>query len=164
MARYKALVAAFFLAVVPNSPAFAFRNCDMENSFAFSAATQYVVGEISFDGTTGLASGTETIYNHANRESEGFTVCHVTYEFSGVFEPVSGTFVLDGRRTNYSLTCPGELIAMTYPSERLYALYIEFDMDGSAAVHSAANGELLARGDWGDGATVYRTGEECTIF
>ncbi len=164
MARPSATIIFLALMLISSQQVFAFRNCDMENSFAFSAATQYLVGEILFDQTTGQASGTETIYNHANREFEGFTVCHVTYELSGVFEPVSGTFVLDGTRTNHSVACPGELIALTYPSERLYALYIEIDADGSTAVHSAASGALLAKGDLDGEAIAYSTGEECTIY
>ena len=44
----------------------AFRVCDTDNSYAFSAATQYTVGEIAFDDTTWLVSGTETTYNYTN--------------------------------------------------------------------------------------------------
>ena len=43
-----------------------FRNCGTEDSDAWSAATRYTVGELAFDDTTGLASGTETIYNYSN--------------------------------------------------------------------------------------------------
>lgn len=164
MVKLKVAVTLLALLFFPSFGVHAFRTCDMNNSFAFSAATQYMVGEILFDETTGQATGTETIYNHANREFEGFTVCHVTYEFSGVFEPSSGTLVLDGTRTSHSATCPGDLIALTYPSERLYALYVEFEGNGRTAVHSATSGELLAQGDLDGAAIAYRTGEECTIF
>lgn len=144
--------------------AFAFRNCAAENSDAFSASTQYIVGEIAFDPDTGWASGTETTYNHSNRGFEGHTECHVTYELSGVFEATSGTLVLDGHRTNHSTSCSTEMIGALYPTERSYAIQIEFIGDGSTRVLFADSGELLARGDWSSGSTAYRTRETCDIF
>ena len=142
----------------------AFRTCAVENSAAFAAATHYIVGEIAFDGATGHASGTETTYNHSNRDSEGFSVCHITYELSGVFEPVTGTFLLDANRTSHSLACPDNLITVEYPNKRSYVFQIDFESDGSSAVRLADNGELLAQGDWSAGKMTYRTAEDCTVF
>lgn len=146
------------------NPAIAFRVCDTDNSYAFSAATQYTVGEIAFDATTGLVSGTETTYNYTNQDFEGFTECHVTYEFSGIVEPGSGTFVLDAQRTNYSPACTGDFIEIKYPSNRRHVLQITFESDGTSEVHSADSGELLSNGEWQAGRVAYSTPEVCTIF
>jgi hypothetical protein len=142
----------------------AFRVCDTDNSYAFSAATQYKVGEIAFDDTTGLVSGTETTYNYTNQDFEGFIECHVTYEFSGIVEPGSGTFIIDAQRTNYSPACPGDLIDIKYPSHRRHVLQIKFETDGSSEVRSADSGELLTIGEWEAGRVAYSTPEKCTIF
>jgi hypothetical protein len=142
----------------------AFRACDVDNSDAYTASTQYVVGEIAFDPATGIASGTETTYNHSNASLQGLGECHVTYELTGSFESSSGTMVLDARRTNHSVSCSPEFIEASYPPERLYALLIELGGDGRALVHLADNGELIAQGEWSTGSTAYRTRETCSIF
>ena len=142
----------------------AFRTCTSENSEAYIASTQYVVGEIDFDPTTGLASGTETTYNHSNTAFLDVGACHVTYELTGSFESASGTLVLDARRSNYSAACPSDYIEVDYPAERLYALSIELAGDGTTQVHLADSGELIARGEWKAGSTAYRTPETCTMF
>ncbi len=142
----------------------AFRNCQIENSDAYLASTRYVVGEIEFDAVTGEASGTKTIYNYSNRRQDAFQECHVTYELSGSYSAGSGMFVLDARRTNFSQECPRDMIAETYPADRTYALQIDFDHSGSAAVSLADNGELFAQGSWEAGRTVYKTAETCTVF
>jgi hypothetical protein len=41
-----------------NTGASAFRNCEAQDSSAWSAQSHYTVGEIAFDSTTGEASGT----------------------------------------------------------------------------------------------------------
>ncbi len=142
----------------------AFRNCNIENSHAYLASTRYLVGEVEFDPVTGLASGTQTIYNYSNQRDSGFQECHVTYELTGSYSPGSGTFVLDAHRTNFSQDCPRELIALSYPADRTYALQMEFGESGITDVHLADNGEVLARGSWEDGRTVYKTPETCTAF
>jgi hypothetical protein len=142
----------------------AFRSCAQENSDAYTASTQYVVGEIAFDPDTGNASGTETTYNHSNTSTTEPGECHVTYELTGSFESASGTLVMDARRTNHSISCSPEIIEASYPPERLYALLIELGGDGRARVHLADNGELIAQGEWSSGSTAYRTRETCTIF
>jgi hypothetical protein len=142
----------------------AFRVCDTKNSYAFSAVTQYRVGEIAFDDETGLVSGTETTYNYTNQDFEGFTECHVTYEFSGIVESGSGTFILDAQRTNYSPACPGDLIDTKYPPHQRHVLQIAFEADGTSQVHSADSGELLTSGEWEAGRVTYNTPEVCTIF
>jgi len=152
------------VAVLWHGGALAFRSCDTENSQAFSAATQYTVGELVFDQLTGTASGTKTIYNFANHYGDGRAECHITYELSGSYGAGSGTFVLDAKRTNFSTGCPQELIANDYPPDRTYALQMNFSESGAADVNYADNGELLARGSWEHGRTVYKTGEACTIF
>ena len=162
--RSLSLFTAPILVFAWSSGAAAFRVCDTENSYAFSAATQYVVGEIAFDETTGLASGTETTYNFANRSFEDFTVCHVTYELTGNYEPVTRTFLLDARRTNFSDACPSHLIEFEYPNKLLYGFQMNVGAAGSAEVRIAASGEFFANGHWGEGRTVYRTSEKCTIF
>ncbi len=146
------------------SGAGAFRVCDIENSYAFSAATQYRVGEIAFDDTTGLVHGTETTYNYTNRDFDGFTECHVTYEFSGIVESGSGTFVLEARRTNYSPACPKDILEIKYPGHRRHVLQIEFETDGHSKVRRADNGELFSNGEWQAGRVTYSTPEVCTIF
>jgi hypothetical protein len=153
------------LAAVTWSPAgAAFRNCEVENSHAWSASTRYMVGEIEFDPISGRASGTKTFYNYANHYENGADECHVTYELSGSYAPGSGTFVLEARRTNLSRTCPPGLVERDYPEDATYAFQMDFTPGGSAAINRADSGELLARGSWEDGRTVYKTGETCTVF
>ena len=164
MVKRKHIIPTLMLILAWSSSAAAFRVCDAENSYAFSAATQYKVGEIAFDDTTGLVSGTETTYNYTNQDFEGFIECHVTYEFSGVVESGSGTFVLDAQRTNYSPACPGDLIDLKYPSKRRHVLQISFETDGFSEVRSADSGELLTNGEWEAGRVAYSTTEKCTIF
>jgi hypothetical protein len=164
MAARSALLLASLISLTFAGETRAFRTCDADNSDAFSASTQYVVGEIAFDPTTGLASGTETTYNHSNSALQGLGECHVTYELTGSFEASSGTLVMDARRTNHSASCPPEFIDADYPPERLYALLIELGGDGNASVHLADNGELIALGEWSPGSTAYRTRETCTMF
>jgi hypothetical protein len=156
------LLLLFALFFAPQTSAF--RSCEVEYTDAYLAATRYVVTEITFDPTTGLASGTETTYNHTNSGPEGHHECHVTYELSGILEPASGAAVLTGRRTNHSVSCRPDFIAAGYPQERLYALQIELAADGKTRVELADSGELLAYGDWSAGATVFRTEETCTAF
>ena len=164
MAARSCLLLAVFIAASFTGEAQAFRTCTTEDSDAYTASTQYVVGETAFDPDTGLASGTETTYNHSNTSLQGFGECHVTYELTGSFESSSGTLVLDARRTNHSVSCSAEFIEVSYPRERLYALLIELGGDGRATVHLADNGELLAQGEWSPGSTAYRTRETCTMF
>jgi hypothetical protein len=153
------LVAA--ISLVWSSAGYAFRACDDDNIDVYSAATRYVVGQISYDEATGQANGTETTYNYGNRDFEGFIECHVTYELSGIIEVGSSTFVLDARRTNHSAVCPSEMIDAQYPSETLYVFQMDFKSDGTSKVHLGSSGELFASGDWKDGKTVYQTPEEC---
>lgn len=152
------------IAALHSSGVSAFRSCDMEDSFAYVATTQYTIAEITFEATTGIASGTETIYNHSNDAIDGHLECHVTYELSGSYEPASGTLVLDAHRSNHSISCPAELIAAGYPQERLYALLIELEREGGMRVSLADSGEQIAEGEWSQGATAYRTKETCTAF
>lgn len=155
-----ALSAPLFL---PGSAA-AFRSCDVENSHAYAASTQYVVGEIVFDQMTGLATGTKTIYNYANQDADGFTECHVTYELSGSYTPGAETFVLDARLANYSAFCPQKLIDINYPTELTFSLQMEFGADGTSQVSIADSGEFLAHGSWEAGSALYKTSESCVIF
>ena len=76
----------------------------------------------------------------------------------------SGTFVLDAHRTNYSHGCPGQLIANAYPTDLTYSFQMDFRNSGASAVNRADNGDLLARGYWENGRTVYKTPETCTLF
>ena len=163
MVRTSLLLILSFLVPHPDE-ALAFRSCAEENSEAYTATTQYVVGEIAFDPETGNATGTETTYNHSNTSSSDLGECHVTYELTGSFESASGTLVMDARRTNHSHSCSPEFIETSYPPERLYALLIELGGDGRAQVHMADNGELIAQGEWSPGSTAYRTRETCTMF
>ena len=160
MHRLLPLLAAMLFA----DAALAFRSCDLENSEAFEARTRYVVGEIDFDAVTGAAGGTETTYNYSNRGEAGFTECHVTYELSGSYEPVSRTFLLNARRSNHSSVCPASLIKFRYPDELVYSLQVSFADDGEPVVLQAASGQFFAEATWSEGRTAYKTGEECTIF
>lgn len=144
--------------------ALAFRNCGIDNSQAFAAATHYTVGELAFDDTTGQAGGTETTYNYSNRDFDGFSECHVTYELTGSYEPVSRTFLLDARRTNHSSACPARLIKLQYPDELVYALQVSVADDGKPVVLQADSGEHFASAIWSEGRTAYQTGEKCTVF
>jgi len=164
MARRNLLIIVALPALVWPGSVSAFRVCATDNSYAFSASTQYVVGELDFDGATGLASGSETTYNYSNREIDGFMECHVTYELSGIYEPSTETFLLEAQRTNYSPSCPGDLIDIEYPSDLLYGFQLTFDTQGSSQVRLAASGELLANGEWEPGKLAYTTDEVCTIF
>ena len=164
MVKHSLIISTLIFSLPWVNPAAAFRVCDTDNSYAFSAATQYTVGEITFDDTTGLVSGTETTYNYTNRDLEGLSECHITYEFSGIVESGSGTFVIDAQRTNYSPSCPDDLIDIKYPSQRRQVLQIKFETDGSSEVRSADSGELLTNAEWETGRVAYSTPEKCTIF
>lgn len=142
----------------------AFRSCDTANSKAFAAFTRYTVGELAFDATTGMAGGTETTYSYSNRAFEGFTECHVTYELSGNYEPVSKTFLLDARRSNHSSACPDALIDIQYPDQAVYAFQVIIPDSGNPVVLLADSGEFFASATWSDGRTAYKTNESCTIF
>ena len=144
--------------------AIAFRGCNTGDDGVYATATRYVVGEVTYEGATGQASGTETTYNHIDREFEGFTECHVTYELTGSYEASSGTLILDALRSNHSIECPADLIAATYPANQYYALQMQLQTDGEAEVRFADSGELLAKGRWGSGKMTYRTTEKCTIL
>ncbi len=157
------LLAAVIFPLWPQD-ASAFRNCDIENSYAFSASTQYIVAEIVFDWHDGSASGTKTIYNYANGTREGDSECHVTYELTGSYSPGSGTFVLDAHRTNASSACSLELLGSDYPQDRTYSLQMAFDGDGTVEVHHADNGDLFAEGSFENGKAMYKTPERCSIF
>jgi hypothetical protein len=41
---------------------------------------------------------------------------------------------------------------------------MDFRNSGASAVNRADNGDLLARGYWENGRTVYKTPETCTLF
>ncbi len=142
----------------------AFRSCDVEYSEAYLATTQYKVTELSFDFASGVASGTETTYNHSNNAASQSTECHVTYELAGSIEPVSGVVVLNAHRSNHSVSCPEVAVEQAYPTDRLYALVLEFNDDGRTQVRLADNGDLVATGDWAEGVTAFRTGEVCSLF
>lgn len=160
----KSAYMTFCLGLVCIADAMAFRNCDTPNSHAWSASTHYTVGEIAFDGTTGLASGTETRYNYSNHYSNGASECHVTYELSGSYDPVVEVFTFNGTRSNYSDSCPPDMLGVEYPESRLYSLQMEFAEDGSAIVSAAESGESIASGSWDTGRATYKIGEQCTIF
>mgnify|MGYP001826845049 FL=1 len=160
MVRHKAL-AAMLVAVgsIPGG-AHAFRACDSAYGDAYTAST-YTVGEFEFDFVTGLASGTQTTYNHPLAEAAGFSECHVTYALSGSYAPGSGTFVLEGERSSYSADCPANLIDADYPASRYIALQVLFLEDGSSEVSAADSGELVARGSWRPGQAHFKTEESC---
>jgi hypothetical protein len=155
-----ALAAASLLPEV----ATAFRSCTVADSYAYAASTHYLVSEIEFDPVTGLASGTQTIYNYANQHAIGFDECHVTYALTGSYTAGAETFVLDAVRSNYSPACPRDLIDAEYPRRRYYTLQMRFTEDGVSQVRNADSGELLAGGYWRPGRTAFKTGETCTLF
>jgi len=158
--RSLSLVGVMFLA----AHAQGFRNCEPADGDAWSASTAYLVGEITFDPTTGLASGTETRYNYGNTYGTGIGECHVTYELNGNYVPGVEVFTFSATRTNFSDTCPQRLLASDFPEQRLYALQIELAPDGVAVVHRADNHDYLAAGTWLPGRAMYKTPEQCTIF
>lgn len=160
----KLILFATVMAVIWAGEVSAFRNCAAEYSDAWSAATRYTVGELAFDDTTGLASGTETIYNYSNDYPSGAGECHVTYELSGNYVPGVEVFVLAATRSNYSDTCPSELLTVEYPAITLHTFQIEHAEDGTAVFNSGDNGAYLADGFWQPGKAVYKTGEQCSIF
>ena len=152
-----------FLIVLSANTVAAFRNCNTQDSDAWSASTRYTVGEISFDAASGLASGTETNYNYSNAHADGIGECHVTYELSGTYVPVVEVFVLNARRSNHSDTCSDALLRVEYPSYRFHNLQVEHASDGTAVVNNAGNGDFPAFGFWRTGAVVYKTEEHCSI-
>ncbi|MBK6741144.1 MAG: hypothetical protein IPG64_26475 [Haliea sp.] len=131
-----------FLIVLSANTVAAFRNCNTQDSDAWSASTRYTVGEISFDAASGLASGTETNYNYSNAHADGIGECHVTYELSGTYVPVVEVFVLNARRSNHSDTCSDALLRVEYPSDRFHNLQVEQAPDGTAVVNNAGNGDF----------------------
>jgi len=159
----KAILVSSALLVV-SGPAGAFRNCDTQDSDAWSAATRYTVGELTFNDTTGLASGTETIYNYSNAYDTSKGECHVTYELSGSYVAGVEVFVLNGTRSNYSDTCPPDLLRIEYPTDLLLSFQMQPAQDGSAVVSSADSGVHLADGYWQPGKAMFKTGEICSIF
>ena len=163
MVGHEVLAAMLVAAGLVSGSAQAFRACDTAYSDAYTAST-YTVGEFEFDPTTGLASGTQTTYNHPLAEAAGFSECHVTYALAGSFTPGSGTFVLDGERSSHSADCPARLVDADYPASRYIALQIVLLEDGSTEVSAADSGELLARGSWTPGQTHFKTVESCRFF
>lgn len=160
----KAILIATGLSLLWAGNAAAFRNCGVDDSAAWSATTRYAVGELDFDDTTGLASGTETIYNYSNTDQDGFGECHVTYELSGSYVPGVEVFVLSASRSNYSPTCPPALLGSQYPANMQHAFQMQHTEDGAAELNSADNGDFLAEGSWQSGKAFYKTGERCSIF
>ncbi len=152
-----------FLLVLSANTVAAFRNCNTQDSDAWSASTRYTVGELNFDAASGLASGTETNYNYSNAHADGIGECHVTYELSGTYVPVVEVFVLNARRSNYSDTCSDALLRVEYPSDRFLTLQVELAPGGSAVVHNVENGDFPAFGIWQAGTVVYKTQEQCSI-
>jgi len=157
-----AVVFATGIALSWASAASGFRNCDIEDSDAWSAVTSYTVGELSFDDTTGLASGTETIYNYSNTDPVG--ECHVTYELTGNYVPGVDVFVLDATRSNFSQACPPEMLGIAFPATLLHTFRMEHGEDGTAELISGDSGDYLADGSWQAGSAVYKTGEKCSMF
>jgi len=141
-----------------------FRNCETEDSYAWTAATRYLVGELDFDDVTGEASGTETIYNYSNAYPGAVGECHVTYELSGSYVAGVEVFTLSATRTNYSDTCPAELLRVEFPATLQHDFQVTYDALGSAVVNNADSGEVLAQAAWQPGRATYKTGEHCTIF
>lgn len=160
MVMHKVLAAILVAAGSVSGGAHAFRACDSAYGDAFTAST-YTVGEFEFDFVTGLASGTQTTYNHPLAEAAGFSECHVTYALSGSYTPGSGTFVLEGERSSYSADCPANLIDADYPDSRYIAIQVVFLEDGSSEVSAADSGELVARGSWRPGQAHFKTEESC---
>jgi hypothetical protein len=154
----------FLTAALVSLESAAFRSCELTDSEAYLAMTQYRVAELSFDLVSGQVSGTETTYNHANTRVHGSAECHVTYEFAGVIEPVSGVVLLNGQRTNHSVSCEPEVLVAAYPLQRTDNLLIEFADSGRVEVMLADSGERFASGEWTQGVAAYRTEEVCTIF
>jgi hypothetical protein len=152
------------LALAGAGKAGAFRNCEAERDDAWSAATSYSVGELAFDDTTGIASGTETIYNYSNAYPTGIGECHVTYELSGSYVPGVEVFVLNATRSNYSDSCPPALLRVEYPENRHHSFQMTHARDGTAVLNSADNGDFLADGSWQPGKAVFKTGELCSLF
>jgi hypothetical protein len=163
MTSRKSIFLAGGIALAWAGGASGFRNCDMQDSDSWSAATSYMVGELSFDEVTGLASGTETLYNHSNTYVTG-EECHVTYELEGNYVPGSEVFVLSATRSSYSESCPPELLEAQYPANLQRNFQMAFAADGSARLNSADNGDFLAEGSWQRGSTTYKTGERCSMF
>ena len=85
MNRQRVFTLIGFVACSLAGPALAFRSCPGADSDQLGAATQYMVGELSFDADTGLAGGTQTTYNYTSTTGEGGSECHVTYELAGNF-------------------------------------------------------------------------------
>jgi hypothetical protein len=164
MAGSASPIAALVCALALMDSAQAFRTCDIDNSGAYAASTQYIVGELAFDEMTGLANGTETTYNYSNRSFEGFTECHVTYELSGSYDAGSQAFFIDANRTNHSPACPAKLIDFEYPDYRMFTLQVMLGDDGVSELRTDERAGFLATGTWRNGRTAYKTAEKCTLF
>lgn len=164
MFRKMAVLLATGVITVCAGEASGFRNCAAEDSDAWSAATRYTVGELAYDDTTGLASGTETIYNYSNSYPDAAGECHVTYELNGSYVPGVEVFVLSATRTNYSDTCPPGLLRIEYPETMQHSFQMAHAEDGRAELRSGDNGDFLAEGSWAPGSAVFKTEEQCSIF
>lgn len=164
MSCISAVSVATCLALTWASSASAFRNCETQDSDAWSASTRYTVGELAFDDTTGIASGTETIYNYSNTYAPGMGECHVTYELSGSYVAGVEVFVLSATRSNFSDSCPPALLSVEYPETKVHSFQMAHAQDGSAVLNNGDNGDFLADGSWQPGKAVFKTGESCSIF
>ena len=160
----RAILIVSSLTLIWSGSASGFRNCGTGDSDAWAASTSYTVGELSFDDITGLASGTETIYNYSNTYAATVGECHVTYELAGSYVPGVEVFVLSATRTNFSETCPPGLLHTEYPETMAYNFQMAPEADGSAVLNSGDNGDFLADGSWQPGKAVFKTGEQCSIF
>ena len=159
-----ALCYAISLFIAGPESANAFRNCNVGDGTAWSATTEFRVGELVFNDATGSASGRETIYIFSNTYGEGLGECHVTYELSGSYVAGVDFFVLDGVRSSHSNACPRNILEAQYPLDLRFSIQMERQQDGSLVVNSASNESYIAHGNWKEGSAYYKTEERCKIF
>lgn len=149
-----------FLALALGYPATAstYVNCDRSIG---DWSSSYFVGELEFNAETGDATGTSTHYNYRKVGPDDVRECHVTYELTGIYEPVSALFLLDAHRTNLSQACSSEFIEAGFPQETWRVMQVHLDSDDGVEISRADNGEIIASGILREGSLVYRTEESC---
>lgn len=161
MHRLHSYCVALALAFGWCSAAHAYKNCGLSQDTWSFWDSSYFVGELEYDVESGGAMGTVTHYNFSKRGPGEIRECHVTYEFSGIYEPVSALFLLDADRTNRSQSCSGDFVDSRFPAYVSHTLQLHQDGNIGVELSLADSGEIFAQGNLGEGSLVYRTEETC---
>lgn len=164
MYRPRVVSLALILLLSAAGPVQAFRNCQIDgDSAAFRGSSRYLVGELTYEASSGTASGTETHYNYTNAGPAGLNECHVTYELTGIYDDAGALLLLDAELTNQSHGCDPDFVDADFPDYRSYTITLRKSHDGITELLDSGSGSVLASGDPAEGTLLYRTDEACIL-